>query len=112
GSPLGISAQTSHFMDAFLLFCAVEDSPDFPNSGFCQDSHDNFARTAKEGRRPGLVLTTPEGPISLKEWGAQLMERIAPYAGALDSAQGVSAHTEALRAQAEKIRDPEQTPSA
>src|SRR3546814_8755138 len=52
---IGITAQTSHFMDAFLLFCAAEESPFFPNGGFCQDSHNNFGLVAKEGRKPGLT---------------------------------------------------------
>src|SRR5690606_4826549 len=33
-SPLGISSETSRFLDAFLLFCATEESPFFPDNGF------------------------------------------------------------------------------
>src|SRR3546814_10266395 len=53
-SPIGISADTSRFMDAFLLFCAIEPSPSFANNGFCTDSHDNFGIDVKEGRKPEI----------------------------------------------------------
>jgi glutamate--cysteine ligase len=111
-SPIGISAQTSYFMDAFLLFCAAEDSPLFPQSGFCQDSHDNFSQVAKEGRKPGLTLIKQNQPISLIDWGKQLLEQIRPYADMLDSAYGGTHYAAAVQAQYIKIHDSEQTPSA
>ena len=37
-SPVGIDADTSRFVDAFLLFCAASDSPFFPANGYCQRS--------------------------------------------------------------------------
>ncbi|MGP1613500.1 MAG: glutamate--cysteine ligase [Pollutimonas bauzanensis] len=111
-SPIGISAVTSRFMDAFLLFCAVEDSPLFPNNGYCRDSHDNFGLVVKEGRKPGLVLIKQNKPISLADWGQELLERLMPYADLLDAAHGGAEHAEAVAAQACKIQDSQQTPSA
>ncbi|HEY9278839.1 MAG TPA: glutamate--cysteine ligase [Eoetvoesiella sp.] len=111
-SPIGISAQTSYFMDAFLLCCAAEDSPMFPNAGFCQDSHDNFGLVAKEGRKPGLTLVRQSQPVSLADWGNDLLELIQPYAEILDSAYGVTDYTAAVNAQRIKLTDSEQTPSA
>ncbi len=111
-APIGISAQTSYFMDAFLLFCAAEDSPLFPQAGHCQDSHDNFALVAKEGRKPGLTLIKQNQAIGLSDWGQELLEQIRPYAEILDSAYGVSHHAAAVQAQQVKLTDSEQTPSA
>lgn len=109
--PVGISAHTCAFMDAFLLFCATEDSPLFPDNGFCRDSSNNFSLVAKRGREPGLELIHQNAPIKLKGWGNELIERIQPYADMLDEAYQTDLHAQGLQAQAEKLRDPEQTPS-
>jgi glutamate--cysteine ligase len=111
-SPVGISLDTSRFMDAFLLFCATEESRLFPNNGFCRDSYDNFATVVKEGRKPGLILINRDQPVSLVDWGAELLERMAPYAQLLDEVHGGHGHAAALAAQDEKIRDSQTTPSA
>lgn len=111
-SPLGISAETSRFMDAFLLFCATEESELFPKSGYCAESHDNFSVVVKEGRRPGLALARNSKKILLSDWATELIERIGPYADLLDSAYGGSEYSTALAEQAEKVQQPALTPSA
>lgn len=111
-SPLGISAQTSRFMDAFLLFCATEESRYFPQNGYCADSHNNFSIVVKEGRRPGLALVKSDKKIPLSDWATELIERIGPYADLLDSAYGGQQYRAALAEQAEKVRQPGLTPSA
>ncbi|KAA0889282.1 glutamate--cysteine ligase [Pusillimonas sp. ANT_WB101] len=111
-SPLGISAQTSRFMDAFLLFCATEESRNFPQNGYCADSHNNFSIVVKEGRRPGLELVKSDKKTPLSDWATELIERIGPYADLLDSAYGGQQYRAALAEQAEKVRQPGLTPSA
>ncbi len=111
-TPIGISATTSRFMDAFLLFCAIEESPLFPNNGYCRDSHDNFSLVSKEGRKPGAMLVKQNKPISLVAWGEELLERIAPYAKLLDETHDGVQYTQAVESQTEKIHDSQQTPSA
>ncbi|MCC2597280.1 glutamate--cysteine ligase [Pusillimonas sp. MFBS29] len=112
-SPIGISADTSRFMDAFLLFCAVEPSDNFANNGFCTDSHSNFGTVVKEGRKPGLTLIKDRQTISLTDWGTELIERIAPYAQLLDQAHDSGdLHAQAVARQQEKLADSTLTPSA
>ncbi len=111
-TPVGITAQTSRFMDAFLLFCATTDSPFFPESGYCQRSADNFATVVKEGRKPGLMLDREGTAISLNTWAHEMLDQIAPYAALYDAASGGDAYAQALQAQHGKIDDPELTPSA
>jgi len=110
-SPLGISSETSRFLDAFLLFCATEESPFFPDNGFCRESHDNFAAVAKQGRKPGLLLSRKDQATRLDSWGKELLDRMTPYAELLDRAFGGTQHISALNAQQTKIADPENTPS-
>jgi glutamate--cysteine ligase len=109
--PVGISLATGRFLDTFLLFCALEESGAISEQDGARYT-DNFARTVKEGRRPGLMLNNSEGEISLQQWGRQLLERLAPVAALLDRRHGGSEHADALADAARKLADPDLTPSA
>ncbi|MEI2416019.1 glutamate--cysteine ligase [Orrella sp. JC864] len=111
-SPIGISAQTARFMDAFLLHCALEDSPLFPEDGHCNESPQNFARVVREGRRPGLTLSRGGAQVPLADWGRELLAGIGASAALLDRAYGTQAYGQAVAAQAGKLDDPQATPSA
>ncbi|MGK4343478.1 glutamate--cysteine ligase [Ectopseudomonas oleovorans] len=109
--PLGIDVAQARFIDAFLLFCALEDSPLLEN-GECSSCTSNFLKVVKEGRRPGLHLQKGSQQVELKVWASELLERILPLAELLDRSQGSSAHIEALAQQQAKVADVEMTPSA
>jgi len=111
-SPIGISPQTCRFLDTFLLFCAVQESPLFDADGFCQHSDRNFNLVAKQGRQPGLLLTRNGQPIALQDWAYALLDGMSACAALLDQAYGGAHHTAALNAQRDKVRDASLTPSA
>lgn len=109
--PVGIDLPEARFLDAFLLYCALEQSPllDGATCGHCTD---NFLSVVKEGRKPGLMLAREDGPVGLQAWASELLEKIAPIAALLDRAHGGEAHAQALAAQQAKVDDPALTPSA
>lgn len=110
--PLGVGAETCHFMDAFLLFCALDESP-LTGNDESRENTENFARTVKEGRRPGLLLQRRGGQVSLRDWGNALLDRIAPVAELLDRARANGGScASALAAQRAKLADTTLTPSA
>jgi glutamate--cysteine ligase len=109
--PVGISLETGRFLDAFLMFCALEESPSI-SAADGQVHAANFARTVKEGRRPGLTLTRDGHEVPLQQWAFELVERIRPIAGLLDSQHDEPVHEAALTVQKAKIEDPSKTPSA
>ncbi len=109
--PLGIDLAQARFIDAFLLFCALEDSPLLEN-GECHRCTSNFLKVVKEGRRPGLHLQRADQSIELKTWATELLERIRPLAELLDRSQDSSEHIDALARQQAKVADVELTPSA
>jgi glutamate--cysteine ligase len=111
-APVGITEQTCCFMDAFLLFCAAMESPPFAENGHCPTSATNFSVVVMEGRKPGLQLNCNGKAVSLRQWGRELLDQIAPYAALFDNALGGDAYTKALAAQNLKLDDPELTPSA
>jgi glutamate--cysteine ligase len=109
--PLGISLQTSRFLDAFLLYCALDDSPP-TNAAEGRENVENFARTVKQGRHPGLNLVRRGTDVALQAWGLELLGKISAAAEVLDVQRGDRAHADALAAQRKKLQAPELTPSA
>ena len=110
--PIGIAVETGRFLDAFLLFCALDESP-LLSAAEGQVHARNFARTVKEGRRPGLTLTRNGEEVPLQAWADELIERIRPLARLLDTEHNESGvHEAALAQQKAKIADPAKTPSA
>ncbi|MRT59971.1 glutamate--cysteine ligase [Pseudomonas sp. CAH-1] len=109
--PVGIDLTEARFLDAFLLFCALEESPQLGNAE-CGQCTSNFLAVVKEGRRPGLELQRNGQPVSLKVWASELIERIRQLAELLDQAEDTDAHSKALDAQQAKVDDASLTPSA
>ena len=112
-NPVGISLESSRFLDAFLLFCALDQSA--PTSGAeGRENTDNFARSVKQGRRPGLTLQRAGEEVALQAWGLELLERIGAVAALLDAQRTGTdeVHAQALALQKDKLLDPERTPSA
>ena len=109
--PLGIDLDQARFLDVFILFCALTDSP-LLAGGECHASTDNFLATVKEGRRPGLQLQRNGQPVELRSWAGELLDAFAPIAALLDRAHGGEAYQQALQLQRRKVADVTLTPSA
>ncbi|KQB52051.1 glutamate--cysteine ligase [Pseudomonas endophytica] len=109
--PVGIDLPQARFLDAFLLYCALQESPQFESSE-CDNCTSNFLSVVKEGRRPGLQLQRQGQAVDLKEWAAELLEKIAPVAALLDQNHESGPHSKALDDQFAKVKDASLTPSA
>lgn len=110
--PTGISPLTARFVDAFLLFCALQESPPFADSGWCSESAANFSTVVKKGRQPNLHLSRLGQEVSLESWASELLDQIARCAETLDGALGAQSYQQAVLAQREKVANPANTPSA
>ncbi|MGE8361741.1 glutamate--cysteine ligase [Pseudomonas sp.] len=109
--PLGIDLVQSRFLDAFLLFCALKDSPQLENTE-CHSCTDNFLKVVKEGRRPGLHLQHDGKQVELKDWAHELLDSIQQLSSLLDQSHASDAYSQALAAQRAKVDDVSLTPSA
>ena len=109
--PIGINIETARFLDAFLLFCALDESAP-TNESETKKNVENFARTVKQGRLPGLTLRRGDADIELTAWGVELLDKIAVAAELLDRQRGDTSHATALAAQRAKLHDAGLTPSA
>jgi len=112
--PVGLNLSSARFIDAFLLFCALQDSPALPRAQL-DEANANFAQVVTQGRRPGLQLQRDGQAIGLIEWSHQLLDQIELAARVLDaagSAGAADAHAAALATQRAKLDDLSLTPSA
>ena len=53
--PLGIDLPQARFLDTFLLYCALQDSP-LLSKIECPETTENFLTVVKYGRKPNLQL--------------------------------------------------------
>ncbi|MBQ74697.1 MAG: glutamate--cysteine ligase [Gammaproteobacteria bacterium] len=109
--PLGIDADQMRFLDTFLLFCLVADSPTH-NDVMCAAVSDNVLKAVHQGRRGGLLLNDDGKDRSLSNWGEEILAAISPVAEILDKASSTQNYTHSLAEQKRKLEDPNKTPSA
>ncbi|MGW7678866.1 glutamate--cysteine ligase [Shewanella sp. S23-S33] len=82
-SPVGIEATQVRFLDLFLLYCLLTQSPKSEASEEARLSA-NLKAVVLEGRKPGLELLTADGSRSLKSWLEELFDALQPLAVLLD----------------------------
>ena len=109
--PLGIDARQIRFLDCFLLYCLLQDSP------ACDDAEqtrmaENLQRVVNRGREPGLRLQTADGERGLHDLASHLLSDLQAVAQLLDRAHGGSDYVQSLAGQERKLDQVELTPSA
>ena len=109
--PLGVDETQLDFLEAWLLFCLLDDSPPLSDDELKVASR-NEIRTAHEGRTPDVTLTLDGGETPLRDAGLDLCARLADVCGLLDDARGGARHSEALNTYRAMFTDFELTPSA
>jgi glutamate--cysteine ligase len=110
-SATGISVEQIRFLDTFLTFCMLEDSPTLSctEQGICEE---NMDEVVVRGRDPQLLLRDGEQDKSVQQWGNELFAKMAEVANLLDKANQSELYTAALNHEAEKITHSKLTPSA
>jgi glutamate--cysteine ligase len=109
--PTGIALESARFLDAYLLACALDDSPLLPAEAGAE-ANGNFGLVTKDGRRPGLTLKRDGQDVPMQEWAEELFARIEETAAVLDALRGGDEHARAVTAQRAKLADASLTPSA
>ena len=109
--PLGVTLPQMHFLEGFLLFCLLQDSP--PISEVERKAIDNNLNiTAHRGREPGLQLQRNGDSITLQDWGKELLDVMEGSFALLDDANECRHYSHALQQQRETMQDSSRTPSA
>jgi len=109
--PIGITAQTLHLLDVFLMHCLLSDSP--PDSPLeIEALKRNQHLTAARGREPGLQLERNGAAVPLVQWGLEILDDCVSIAARLDEVSGADAHQQALAAARAALLAPDSLPSA
>lgn len=110
--PLGVTVSQLHFLEAFLLFCLLTESPPFDAEERWMID-DNQMATALTGRDPALVLQRRRVPaLPLRRWAEDLLGQLQPVCELLDMGAEGRLYAAALAEQRAALADPERTPSA
>ncbi|MCP5158772.1 MAG: glutamate--cysteine ligase [Gammaproteobacteria bacterium] len=110
--PLGINASQLKFLEIFLLFCLLAESPPL-DAEERRIIDDNQMAVALTGRNPALVLHRRRNPsLPLRGWAQEILEQMQPISEWLDLGAERGPYTAALAEQRETLADPNRTPSA
>ena len=110
-SDTGISVEQVYFLDIFLTYCLLNDSPllDAKDQSEYETNMDNVVI---RGRDPALTLQDNGQKKSIKKWGEELFDGMQEVAKLLDKANGHVKYTRVLAEERKKLHDVSLTPSA
>ncbi|MEW6990096.1 glutamate--cysteine ligase [Colwelliaceae bacterium 6441] len=107
----GISEQQIYFLDIFLTYCALAQSPPLDCSK--QNVYEkNMDDVVVKGRDPKLLLMDEGVEKSIAQWGGEIFNEMEQVADLLDKAYGSNKYRSALAIEAQKLINAKLTPSA
>ncbi len=109
--PLGVSHEQLLFLEAFMMFCLLLDSPPIDNKEQIEIDH-NLELVAHTGRDDRLTLLRRGEEIKLSDWANDICSNMQSICEQLDGDNPGRPYSSVLAQQLEIIADPEQTPSA
>jgi glutamate--cysteine ligase len=109
--PVGINQNVMRFMEAFLIYCLLEDSPPFGKEDY-EEAAQNHTATAKKGRDPSFELLRNGKAVPLSAWATEILGKVSSVAELIDAGDEEGLYVQAVDAQMHLVSDPEATPSA
>lgn len=110
-SPVGLDAAQMRFLDTFLLYCLLHESPPCDDSEQASQSA-NLDAVVNTGRQPGLLLDNNGTGVPLAQWAQEMLHAMRPIAELLDNTHACNDYVASLVAQLAKVADADLTPSA
>jgi len=110
-SPVGINEEQIRFLDVFVLYCLLEESPPI-NEREQQCNIDNLQAMVSQGRDPHLRLTSKCTQAPFRQWAQNHLDKMLQVARLFDQAHDSTDYTMVVKAQMEKLVRPQLTPSA
>ena len=111
GDPSGINQNTMRFIEALLIYCLVEDSPEIDAAAMAEIRW-NQTGTAKRGRDPSFRLVRNGAELTLAAWANEILDKVAGIAGLIDRAEGADSYSQSVELMRGLVAEPETTPSA
>ncbi|WP_248730053.1 MULTISPECIES: glutamate--cysteine ligase [Halomonadaceae] len=108
--PLGVDERQMRFMDTFLMWCLLSESP-WISDEECDHLDDNRRLVVERGRDPSLKLFIDGEQHSLASRGHAIFAELAEVAQLLDLLEEGAPHAEAIASLEAMLDDPDLTPS-
>ena len=102
----GIDEEQVQFLESFMLFCLLEDSP-VVSTAEINEIDINANLVAHRGREPDLKLNHQGEELLLKNWGQSILSKIMDCSALLGET-----HVESVKQISNRINNPDLTPSA
>jgi glutamate--cysteine ligase len=109
--PLGINQEQLYFLEIFVLFCLLQQSPVL-TANEINEIDMNLVQVAHTGRESGIKLARNDEAISLQQWADELLAAMQGVAALLDASHDNGCYAESLAAQHACVLDPAMTTSA
>lgn len=109
--PAGINQNTMRFIEAFLIYCLIEDSPMLCDKSL-DETKRNQTMTAKHGRDPEFRLHRDDSPVALPAWAREILDKVMAVAEIIDRQEGCNSYGQSVQLMQSMIENPEETPSA
>lgn len=109
--PSGINQNTMRFIEAFLIYCLLEDSPKIDDDAIVEISR-NHTATAKRGRDPEFRLLRSGAAVTVREWANEILANVMAVAEVIDRHDNDDSYSEAVRSMRSLVNKPELTLSA
>lgn len=109
--PLGVNEDQLRFLEAFLIFCLLQESPAIDPDEWEEFDY-NQRMVASYGRDPSLALLQHGQKRSLRKWAKEICEMMQGVCELLDESDPSRPYAKAVSVQAETADNPEGTPSA
>jgi glutamate--cysteine ligase len=109
--PAGINQNTMRFIEALLIYCALEDSPKLNDSSL-DEINSNHTGAAKRGRDPEFRLMRDGKPVTVASWADEILPKVLAVAEVIDGCEKSDSYAQSVRLMQELVANVEETPSA
>ena len=110
-NPIGIDESKARFIEAFLLNCLLQHSPENSRQDY-QINNSNQLTVANEGRKPGLEINKNGQKVSLQIWADEILQSMHVVCEILDENTADKPYSKSLKQQSQLVQNPELTASA
>lgn len=109
--PAGINQNTMRFIEAFLVYCLLEDSPPIDDAAL-GEMRRNQTLVAREGRDPAFRLLRGDAEVTVADWAHEILEKVAPIAARIDAEEDGGSYADAVNHARLLVDEADKTPSA
>ena len=110
-NPIGIETDNLRFIEAFMLFCVLKESPKYDLSEISSIKN-NLLNVAYNGRHPDLCLLNSGTEVRLRKWAMEICESMRGICEILDKDDVETPYARSINSAINAINDAASMPSA